>query len=741
MRVVSLFALAGLGLSSTAHADDPSAVTVALTSGECGGDITVTVDGTSSYRMVVGAHVDGHYPVDRGVCAGLATIDIDGEVTAPMTRDSVTFALPMGYCGTSLQVMSLDVGSECATSNVLELPRNIDAYDLGYEAGCVYGGGTWDTTDGTCVSAVCDETTNDASIEQALCESAAVGGTWDASDGSCTAATCLYSDTDDDDYDDASYAAGYSAAPAGSTYCGADTTWDGDSCVSSVAAPESGACLSSELAREAGMRVVEVFANDDAFAALYTDGSVSTWGRHSTGGDSSDVDFTGGVATIVSSQRAFAALKNDGTVVTWGSSYFGGDSSAVASELTNVATLYSSAYAFVAHKTDGSVVTWGDASLGGDSSGVDFSGGVQTFVGNHAAFAALKEDGSVVTWGDATEGGSTADVDLSGVVTAIASTNYAFAALKEDGSVVTWGRSTQGGNSDGVDLSSGVTTVVGNVYAFAAIKDDGSVVTWGGDTEYCNRKVQACGGDSSGVDFSGGVHSIVGSDAAFVARKTDGSVVAWGHEWHGSDIGAVAESLVDFQTMVGNHDAFASIAADGSVVTWGVEWAGGDPGNANLTGVETIVGGRQSFAALKSDGSVVTWGLAPENYMYMDEYYEGMSWGNINLLGVPDALWSVYPTEVGGPCTGDSTTSPDSYCGDGTTWDAAAGTCTAAAAGESPQCFLSGVCSFYGKEAPYGHVDSEGAFGVSLSCSDDFDLGQDWAIWGVETIAYMNLCE
>ena len=60
-------------------------------------------------------------------------------------------------------------------------------------------------------------------------------------------------------------------------------------------------------------------------------------------------------------ENAFAALKTDGSVVTWGSSLFGGDSSSVSSSLSSdVSVVYSNFGAFAALKTDGSVVTWGD---------------------------------------------------------------------------------------------------------------------------------------------------------------------------------------------------------------------------------------------------------------------------------------------------------------------------------------------------------------------------------------------
>ena len=52
-----------------------------------------------------------------------------------------------------------------------------------------------------------------------------------------------------------------------------------------------------------------------------------TWGYGRYGGDSSGVDFSGGVDAIFSSNTVFASIKSDGSVVTWGESTRGGNSS------------------------------------------------------------------------------------------------------------------------------------------------------------------------------------------------------------------------------------------------------------------------------------------------------------------------------------------------------------------------------------------------------------------------------
>ena len=115
-------------------------------------------------------------------------------------------------------------------------------------------------------------------------------------------------------------------------------------------------------------RTFHEFKNEYAFAALKDDGSVVTWGRSDSGGDSSSVSsqLSSGVSQIFSTNLAFAALKDDGSVVTWGDSDWGGDSSGVSDQLSSgVIQIFSTASAFAALKDDGSVVNWGNYHTGG----------------------------------------------------------------------------------------------------------------------------------------------------------------------------------------------------------------------------------------------------------------------------------------------------------------------------------------------------------------------------------------
>ena len=106
-----------------------------------------------------------------------------------------------------------------------------------------------------------------------------------------------------------------------------------------------------------------------AFAAILADGSVVTWGKSKSGGDSSTVqDQLKDVRQIQGTASSFAAILANGSVVSWGNKHHGGDSSQVQHQLTDVLQIHATEAAFAAILADGSVVTWGSPSCGGESS-------------------------------------------------------------------------------------------------------------------------------------------------------------------------------------------------------------------------------------------------------------------------------------------------------------------------------------------------------------------------------------
>eukprot|EP00913_Durusdinium_trenchii_P022243 g20899.t1 len=113
-------------------------------------------------------------------------------------------------------------------------------------------------------------------------------------------------------------------------------------------------------------QAAKVAATERAFALGV--GRVVTWGHVKDGGDC--VQHRSPVH-LQATQHAFAAIWADGSVTTWGDSRKGGYSSEVHEQLHEVQEIQATADAFAALRADGRVVTWGDRAGGGDSSSVE----------------------------------------------------------------------------------------------------------------------------------------------------------------------------------------------------------------------------------------------------------------------------------------------------------------------------------------------------------------------------------
>jgi alpha-tubulin suppressor-like RCC1 family protein len=498
--------------------------------------------------------------------------------------------------------------------------------------------------------------------------------------------------------------------------------------------------------------VVKVVASEDAFAALKLNGRVVAWGDDYSGGNPYSIDedasppldpadLASGVVEIVANDSAFAALKTDGSVVAWGADVDGGNPSspssdahavAPASLASGVVEIVAAKYAFAARKEDGSVVAWGHEPMGGNAEedgvgewGSEWFGApagsldsdVVKVVGANYSFAAIKDDGRVVAWGKKASGGS---VYASGVedgreysgapagsldsyVVEVIASRQAFAALKSDGSVVTWGASRYGGNSttfpsDSVDeyykwmpapsgsLDSDVVKVVMYDYGFAALKNDGSVVVWGGLSEYglvayldpvaselladvvdIRVRPEMYGSRLDDRDVlmvykSGGRVVLVGPPAYVDSTTTDGFVeTEWDRDLYAAlPEGSLSSGVVD---VTFSWESGAVLKDDGSVVTWGrVRYGGGGdrtdlpiaedaeadsytmaPAGSLSSGVVEILANVGSFSARKADGSVVTWGRIADG---------GDSSTVATALDGLSSEWAAdCPLEAGGTCS------------------------------------------------------------------------------------------
>ena len=373
--------------------------------------------------------------------------------------------------------------------------------------------------------------------------------------------------------------------------------------------------------------VVALYSTGNAFAALKTNGSVSTWGANggnqTVGGTSPSVasSLTSGVVEIYTNEHALAALKSDGTVITWGFGSYGGSSTSV--DLTNVVDIFSGKYAFAALKSNGSLVTWPSSSIYGGNSSTAASGLTSGVVsvnmainGEVAAAAALKSDGSVVTWPTTSPiGGNSSAVTSSissGVVVVYNDIHHTFAALKNNGSVIIWGNTTYSLNGNPYVAATSVTlsnivTINNDEGAYAALNINGGVVTWG---------LNHTGGDSSGKSLSSNVVKVYNSLYAFAALKFDGSVVTWGgytggSAWGGNSTSVASDLSSGVVAIYGNYYAFAALKSNGKVITWGDSASGGSSSSvatdisAGIVAIYTTV---TAFAALRNDGKLITWG-------------------------------------------------------------------------------------------------------------------------------------
>ena len=292
--------------------------------------------------------------------------------------------------------------------------------------------------------------------------------------------------------------------------------------------------------------VASPWKNGAVLCSLNVSKSVHCWGDASSGAylDSWGVVSTN-VSQLVSSEASMAALYMDGTVSSWGVV------SAVAApptDLVNVTALASTASAFAAvyfdANGDSHVAAWGGAESGGVLSADEPVSGVVSLLGNAAAFCAVLSDGSVRTWGAVSAGGTApasvaeADGGSGGGVVSVSATAGAFAALLEDGTVVAWGRDKSGGFAPpslavaagaglGVEVAtSPVVAIFATLDAFAALHLDGSVSSWGNVTAGGNATF-APTGPSAAMGGGGGarvVMDIVSCDIGFAAIYNDSSV-------------------------------------------------------------------------------------------------------------------------------------------------------------------------------------------------------------------------
>jgi sugar lactone lactonase YvrE/alpha-tubulin suppressor-like RCC1 family protein len=353
-----------------------------------------------------------------------------------------------------------------------------------------------------------------------------------------------------------------------------------------------------------------------------TQNTAYAWGLLTHGGSNAQAALASSgspVVAIESNQQAFAALRSDGSVYSWGEPLYGGSAgqSALANSGSPVVAIAATTFAFAALRSNGSVFAWGAANNGGDNTQAAPANSGSTAIGiasTTGAFAALRSDGTVYAWGDISIGGSNAQAALASSgspAVALASTQSAFAALRSNGSVAAWGSLTAGGSNAlaaAANTGSAVLSLAASQSAFAALKADGSVYAWG-DINSGGSNTQAALANSGSI-----VIAIASTDTAFAGLKANGTVYSWGNLANGGSnaLAAIASSGSPVVALASNQTAFAALRSDGTVYAWGNATNGGSAARAAVASsgspVVALASTQLAFAALRSDGTVFAWG-------------------------------------------------------------------------------------------------------------------------------------
>lgn len=354
-------------------------------------------------------------------------------------------------------------------------------------------------------------------------------------------------------------------------------------------------------------RVKHIFSRISAYAAVRSDGSVTTWGSGFTGYEQRHIEEPENIEDVVfikGTNWAFAALKKDGSVISWGNNEYGGDSSAVTEELTGVVDIFATTGTFFALKQNGTVVSWGRLTSEDPRGPIilqpDEVSDIEEIFCATSACAAIKTNRRVATWGLYGFGGDSSGVSDQLInVTKIFKTESNFSALTVDGNVVTWGFYRTPPPTNAIENVVDITTTWD---AYAALKTDGTVEAWGGFSCF------SCGNEILPFDPTtmNDIRRIYSNDNAFAAIKLDGTVVTWGNVAMGADSSGVQEQLNNVVEIFSTESAFAALKRDGTVVTWGGD--GGDSSSVDLSDIVTIYSNRYAFTAIKRDGGIVSWG-------------------------------------------------------------------------------------------------------------------------------------
>jgi hypothetical protein len=365
--------------------------------------------------------------------------------------------------------------------------------------------------------------------------------------------------------------------------------------------------------------VKKIYDNGNSFLVEKIDGTLQTWGNPSYGGDIED----GGIfdpenreiVKVVTNDNAYAVLFDDGSVVSWGDiddiyyPYWISDNPYLID--SGVTKLFAYGFGFMAVGPDLEPTIWGESYLNDDlstltlenySEDIDYTFYSGNYMDYISAAAVLSSEGRVFTWGSEYFGNSSSVSSIlndpdHGQIKDLKIT-YGFSpvagALTRNNEFLIWG--------DDDDEFSSYTGIVNNVsdfysnkYAFALLLDDGSVTTFG-DSDY------------GGVVPTGttGIKKIYANDWAFAALNTNDELTVWGDELEGglNNSGKSLNNIVQVYSSPKEVEtsAFAALNTSNELIVWG-GFSGvlTPPTDTSVVEVYVATG---SFSVLYSDGTL-----------------------------------------------------------------------------------------------------------------------------------------
>ena len=224
---------------------------------------------------------------------------------------------------------------------------------------------------------------------------------------------------------------------------------------------------------------VKVVPSENGFAALLADGSVYAWGEGELAEDYvpfparlSRPNRANKVIDIFANNGAFAALTISRQLIVWGSKYHGADTTILKGKLQSVHKVYPFDEGFVALRRDNTAIAWEGWELAENQPRYQEVTQVSKVVTYEREFAFLKQDGTVID-------GHTGPKTEITQATDIFPTGLGFTVKRQDGSIAVWMGEEPAVMLDkqAVDLSQ-MRDIRSNLLDVIALMDDGTVKAW-----------------------------------------------------------------------------------------------------------------------------------------------------------------------------------------------------------------------------------------------------------------------